>query len=238
MVSADHWPKRFWGRRQNRSRGYLNIRSGRRFFGASNLKRALLRFARIAQPTCPFVREGSASVCKLGELGSVRMREDLLVRLASPSGISNRTFIFQASGLQLDHPSETLNRRSISNQKRNCRCRLQRNRQGMRPRCSEPDSLIADRIAVFRPNARQGLQKALYSSPGARLLGQEGCQPAGRSAASSPNRCDHDSETTQREASVQCRGKLVLRPYDVERCRMKSSREWPQSSTWTVRRSV
>jgi hypothetical protein len=84
------------------------------------------------------------------------------------------------------HPSETSNPRSIFIQKRNCRCCLQRIRERMRRRCSEPDSLIADRIAVFRPNARQGLQKALYSSPGARLLGQEGCQPAGGSAASSP----------------------------------------------------
>jgi hypothetical protein len=48
---------------------------------------------------------------------------------------------------------ETSNQRSSFAQKRNCRCCLQRIRERMRRRCSEPDSLNADRIAVFRPNA-------------------------------------------------------------------------------------
>src|ERR1700733_4342025 len=44
---------------------------------------------------------------------------------------------------------EPSNPRSISIEKRNCRCCLQRIRERMLLRCSEPDSLNTDRIAVF-----------------------------------------------------------------------------------------
>jgi hypothetical protein len=53
----------------------------------------------------------------------------------------------------LRHPSETSNPRPIFIQKRNCRCCLQRIGQQMGDSRGEPDSLIARRSAIFRPNA-------------------------------------------------------------------------------------
>jgi hypothetical protein len=53
----------------------------------------------------------------------------------------------------LRHPSETSNLRSISIQKRNCRCCVQRIGEQMRDGRGEGDSLIARRIVDLRPNA-------------------------------------------------------------------------------------
>jgi hypothetical protein len=77
------------------------------------------------------------------------------VRLATPSGISNPTSIFHAFGFatSLRHASETSNRRSNFTQKRNCHCCVQRIGEQMRDGHGEGDSLIARRIAVFRPDA-------------------------------------------------------------------------------------